>query len=258
MPYPEVMTTPQPTEDYQRALVDEALNRTPPGGFPEIEQREELAPGTLFDWVGTYGPRKPPAPFSALLFWIGTTQKTEAEFHSYFEVPASYWDDEDTSAIDAGVGFNIDLDDEQVYDECLLLSIHHNIPRPVADLIAESTLESDSSARAIVRECANRGIHTANAMFVYADPAQTVVNTTKLYNQLSYIGLFADERCRRPDEHLDRAGRSSPITALADAGELAVGFTHSLALDAPDELSAITSTRRGRNSRPRPADPTSR
>jgi len=43
---------------------------------------------------------------------------------------------------------------------------------------------------AIVRECAERGIHTANAMFVYADPTQTVADTTKLYNQLSYIGLF--------------------------------------------------------------------
>lgn len=190
--YTAVVTTEQPTEDYQRTLVDEALNRTPRGGFPEIEQREGLVPGTLFEWVDRYGPPKPPAPFSALHFWIGTTPLNKAEFSSYFEVPDAYWQDEDASAIDAGVGFCIDLDDEYAYDDDLLLIIHHSAPRPIAELIAESTLESDSSAAAILQACAERGIHTANAMFVYADPTQKVPSVTKLYNGLPYIGLFSD------------------------------------------------------------------
>jgi len=188
--YPVAMESPQLPDEYKRALVDEALNRTPRGGFPEIERREGLQPGILFDWVDKYGPPSPPAPFSALHFWIGTTEQTAAEFQSYFEVPDSYWADENMTAIEAGVGFSIDLDDEYAFDDDLLLVIHHDLARPVAELIAESALESEPSALAIVRECAERGIHTANAMFVYADPTQTVADTTKLYNQISYIGLF--------------------------------------------------------------------
>ena len=133
------MKSPEPTEEHKRALVDEALNRTPRGGFPEIERREGLRPGILFDWVDTYGPTRPPAPFSASHFWIGTTQQTAAEFHSYFEVPDSYWANEDISAIEAGVRFSIDLDDEYAYDDDLLLVIHHDLARPVAELIAECT-----------------------------------------------------------------------------------------------------------------------
>ncbi|NMM91358.1 hypothetical protein B2J88_44855 [Rhodococcus sp. SRB_17] len=181
---------PRHSEEYKRHLVDEAFNRTPPGGFPEIERREGLTSGTLFDWVDTYGPPKPPAPFSALHFWIGTTEQTEAEFFAYFDVPDAYWKDEDVSAIDAGVGFNIDLDEAYAYDDDLLLSIHDDVPMLVAELIAQSTLESDASAAAIVKACAARGIHTANAMFVYADPTQSIQDTTKLYNHLPYIGLF--------------------------------------------------------------------
>lgn len=145
----------------------------------------------MFDWVDRYGPPKLPAPFSALHFWIGNTHLDEAEFFAYFAVPDAYWEDEDSSAIDAGVGFSIDLGDEYVYDEDLLLIIHHDAPRPVSEIIAESTLESDSSAAAILQTCVERGIHTANAMFVYADPTQVVPSATKHYNGLPYIGLFA-------------------------------------------------------------------
>lgn len=54
-------------------------------------------------------------------------------------MPDSYWANEDISAIEAGVRFSIDLDDEYAYDDDLLLVIHHDLARPVAELIAECT-----------------------------------------------------------------------------------------------------------------------
>ncbi|MCK2021917.1 immunity 22 family protein [Microbacterium sp. kSW2-24] len=106
-------------------------------------------------------------------------------------MPDSYWQDEEASAVDAGIGFSVDLDEEHVYDEDLLLVIHHDVPRSVAELVAESTLEAEVSTAAIEKKCAELGIHDANAMFVYGDPTQVVTDTTKLYNGLAYIGLFA-------------------------------------------------------------------
>ena len=40
--------------------------------------------------------------------------------------------------------------------------------------------------------CETQGVHTANAMFVYADPTQSIPEPGKLYNGLPYIGLFDD------------------------------------------------------------------
>jgi hypothetical protein len=178
------------TEDQIRALVDEALHRTPRGGFPELEKREGLKPGTLFDWVDEYGPSAPPAPFSALHFWIGTTTLSEEAFAAYFDVPDAYWADEDLSAVEAGIGFNVDLDEQYAYDEDLLLVTRLETPLPVSHLVEKSALESDASALAIVKECARRGIHTANAMFVYGDPTQLIPDTQRTYNGLPYIGLY--------------------------------------------------------------------
>jgi hypothetical protein len=195
------MTRKPFTENDIRALVDEVLNRTPRGGFPEIERREGLKPGTLFDWVEQYGPPRPPLPFSALHFWIGNTPLPEHDFGTYFDYAENYWSHEveDIEAAQedmTGCGFCIDLNMRFLYDEDLLLVIWLAKPVPVAQLVAHSTLESDASAQAIVVACAQRGIHTANAMFVYADPAQVVADTEKRYNGLPYIGLFASKERR--------------------------------------------------------------
>lgn len=100
---------------FRQALVDEALHRTPKGGFPELEERHQLAPGTLFDWVKELGPAPPPTPFSALHFWLGNTPLDEATFYNYF----------------AGkkCGFCKDLHTRYRYDEDLLLIIY--LPEPV-------------------------------------------------------------------------------------------------------------------------------
>lgn len=45
---------------FRKALVDEALHRTPTGGFAELEKRHDLRPGTLFDWVGNWGQHRRP------------------------------------------------------------------------------------------------------------------------------------------------------------------------------------------------------
>jgi hypothetical protein len=65
-------------------------------------------------------------------------------------------------------------------------------PVPVATIVGQSTLDSDTSLALIVQACAAQGIHTANAMFVYADPSEPITDPDKLYNGLSYIGLFDD------------------------------------------------------------------
>ena len=182
---------------FRKALVDEALNRTPGGGFPELEKRHHLKPGTLFDWVDELGPTPPPAPFSALHFWIGNTPLGEPEFARYFEHADSYWDleveDIEGSSEDVtGCAFCQDLGRKFLFDEDLLLVIWLPEPIPVAAIVGQSTLDSDVSLALIVQACEAQGIHTANAMFVYADPTEQITDLEKLYNGLSYIGLFDD------------------------------------------------------------------
>jgi len=182
---------------FRKALVDEALNRTPGGGFPELEKRHRLKPGTLFDWVEELGPTPPPAPFSALHFWIGNTPLGEAEFGRYFDYADSYWeleveDIESSSEDVTGCGFCRDLSRKFLFDEDLLLMIWLPEPVSVAALVRHSTLDSDTSLALIVQTCEAQGIHTANAMFVYADPTEPIADPDKLYNGLSYIGLFDD------------------------------------------------------------------
>ncbi|WP_039050831.1 immunity 22 family protein [Comamonas thiooxydans] len=185
------------SQAFRKALVDEALNRTPGGGFPELEKRHHLKPGTLFDWVDELGPTPPPAPFSALHFWIGNTPLGEPEFARYFEHADNYWDleveDIEGSSEDVtGCGFCQDLGRKFLFDEDLLLAIWLPEPVPVAAIAGQSTLDSDVSLALIVQACEAQGIHTANAMFVYADPCETITDPDKLYNGLSYIGLFDD------------------------------------------------------------------
>ena len=182
---------------FRKALVDEALNRTPGGGFPELEKRHRLKPGTLSDWVEELGPTPPPAPFSALHFWIGNTPLGEPEFAHYFEHADSYWEleveDIESSKQDVtGCGFCQDLGRQFLFDEDLLLMIWLPEPVPVSALVSHSTLDSDTSLALIVQACETHGIHTANAMFVYADPTEPITDPDKLYNGLSYIGLFDD------------------------------------------------------------------
>lgn len=190
------------SEAFKRELVDEALNRTPPGGFPELEKRHGLKPGTLFDWVETLGPPPPPAPFSSLHLWIGTTPLSHADFGAYFDAADDYWSHEveDIEAADTdltGCGFCVDLGMRFLYDEDLLLVIRLETPVAVRELVEMSAIESEASVRAIVAACAERGIRTANAMFVYADPTQPVADAARPYNGLPYIGLFQSKSAKK-------------------------------------------------------------
>lgn len=182
---------------FRKALVDEALNRTPTGGFPELEKRHRLKPGTLFDWVTELGPTPPPEPFSALHFWIGNTPLSEHDFLQYFEHADRYWDLEVEGIENAtedvtGCSFCKDLGRKFLYDDDLLLVIWLPAPVPIAGLVRHSTLDSDASLALIVKACEAQGMQTANAMFAYADPTEFIAEPDKPYNGLSYIGLFDD------------------------------------------------------------------
>ena len=188
---------PEHSEAFQRALVDEALNRTPTGGFPELERRHGLKAGVLFDWVERFGQDAPPAPFAALHVWVGTTDLDEHEFSAYFDNDPSYWDLDEHELEAApqdvtGCGFSIDLGERHLYDEDLLQVIWRPHAVAVRDLLAEAAMHSDETAEAIARACEARGIHEANAAFVYADPSQEVRAPEKAYNGLSYLGLYRD------------------------------------------------------------------
>lgn len=65
-------------------------------------------------------------------------------------------------------------------------------PVPIAELARHSTLDSGTSLALIVKACEAQGMQTANAMFAYADPTEFIAEPDKLYNGLSYIGLFDD------------------------------------------------------------------
>lgn len=189
-------------EAYIRALVDEALNRTPTGGFPALEKREGLKSGTLFDWVATYGPPRPERPFESLHFWIGNATQGEEAFMRYFDHAGNYWDleVEDIEAAPGdvtGCGFCIDAGMKFLYDEDLLQVIWFPEPVPVRRIIDESTIESGAATERVALACAERGIVTANAGFVYADPACPIDDAGKTYNGLPYIGRFRSKERRR-------------------------------------------------------------
>ena len=190
------------SEDEIRRLVDEALHHTPRGGYPELEKREGLKPGTLFDWVDQYGPPRQPLPFESLHFWIGTADQGEDAFWRYFGHAENYWDLE-VEEIEAatgdvtGCGFCIDAGLKFLYDEDLMQLIWFDEPVPVRQIVDESTLESEASAEHIVRLCEERGIRTANAGFVYADPLLEIADPARLYNGLPYIGRFVSKEKRR-------------------------------------------------------------
>lgn len=186
------------SQEFRQGLVDEALNRTPSGGFPELEKRHGLKPGTLFDWVKALGPTPPPLPFSAQHFWIGSTRQTPEAFGKYFEHADSYWqleieDIEDASDDVTGCGFCQDTGRKFLYDEDLMLVLLEANDLPVQKLVQMSMLESKKSMAAIVTACAQRGITQANAMFVYSDPTEQIHEKDKLYNGLAYIGLFSNQ-----------------------------------------------------------------
>jgi hypothetical protein len=178
---------------YIAALVDEALHRTPRGGFPELEKREGLKPGTLFGWVDTYGPPQPPRPFSALHVWIGTTAQDTDAFGSYFDHAPDYWELDleviEESPVDrTGCGLCIDLGWKFLYDEDLLHVMWLPAPVPVSELLDETTLSDVGPA---VAACLERGIATANAAFTYADPVDQVpTDPERRFNGLPYVGLF--------------------------------------------------------------------
>jgi hypothetical protein len=180
------------SEGWIRLLVDEALNRTPKGGFPEIERREGLRPGTLFDWVDTYGML--PLPMSAVHVWAGVVSIDAGEFSRYFEHDPHYWDLE-VEQIEAagrdvtGCGFCVDLESSFLYDEDLLQVLWRDSPVAVARLLDESTLHSDA-VRAATSEAGKHGLVLANAVFVYGDPTQVVPHPGRLHNGLRYLGLF--------------------------------------------------------------------
>ena len=183
------------TPEFIRDLVDEALHRTPSGGFPELEKLHGLKSGTLFDWVEQFGPPAPPRPFSSLHFWLGTSPLDAEAFSAYFDHDPAYWSleiDEIESAVAdvTGCGLSIDLGKRFLYDEDLLQVMWRPTPVPVRELVDETVLTSEASAEQIVRECEARGIVTANAGFVYADPTEVVRDPAKTYNGLAYIGLF--------------------------------------------------------------------
>lgn len=186
------------TEAFRLELVDEAMNRTPAGGFPELEKRHGLPPGTLFDWVEELGPALPPRPFSGHHVWIGDTALDFDAFHRYFDNDPNYWeiDEEALERADhdlTGCGFCRDLGRKHLYDEDLLLVAVEPAAIPVAEMILKAALRSDASVAAIARECERRGITAANAMFVYSDPGEPIADRDKRYNGLFYLGLFPDE-----------------------------------------------------------------
>ncbi len=229
---------PQHDEAFIRALVDEALNRTPPGGFPELEKRHGLRAGTLFDWVSAYAPAEP-APFSASHFWIGTTVQNEAAFAAYFDHDPAYWslDDEqiEASATDVtGCGFTRDLGERYLYDPDLLQLIWRPDPVPARELIEESVPPSEAVAQRMLGACIARGVTTANAAFAYADPTQRIRNPLMLFNDLRYLGLFGPARRptppttprqkKPPDEHPPKAAPRGGVIP----GVKAEGFTGTL------------------------------
>lgn len=187
------------SEEFRRALVDEALHRTPTGGYPALEKREGLVPGTLFDWVKEYGPPRSERPFEALHFWIGMTALPEDAFWRYFDHADGYWDleveDIEEAAEDVtGCGFCVDAGMKFLYDDDLMQIIWFAQPVSVRAIVDESTIATDQAAEIVVRACLERGMDKANAAFVYADPSFKVADPSKLFNGLPYIGKFRSRK----------------------------------------------------------------
>ncbi|WP_219816970.1 immunity 22 family protein [Arthrobacter sp. GMC3] len=182
-------------EAFIRSLVDEALNRTRPEHWPELESSHGLVPGTLTDWVDRFGIEIVALPFSSLHIWIGESPLDVERFGEYFDHDPAYWDleveDIEIATTDiTGCRFSIDLNERFLYDEDLLHTVWIPTPVRVRDLIDELGLKSAIAIDELVAACAAREITTANAAFTYGDPTQVIDDKSKLYNGITYLGAF--------------------------------------------------------------------
>lgn len=183
------------SNEFKKTVATEAYSATPRGGYPEVAEKYNIQVELVFDWVKLFFPPTP-SPFSAQHVWIGTSEKSENDFHRYFNYADDYYAKVEggieCSPQDTGCAFCIDLNSNYLYDGDFLFYFYSAYLIPSEEIIKELPLSTKSCRENILIACLNLGIKTANAIFSYADPSTTIENKSKPYNGLIYLGLFQD------------------------------------------------------------------
>lgn len=118
--------------------------------------------------------------------WVGNNYNKD--YYNYFELDYS---DPDMDIYDPEYkicGFCKDID-EKWYDEDWLGSFQHSQLVDLNELLKELSVSEEILAE-IKRTCIKKGFKQANAMFWYYDGNIVVKDKEKLYNELTYIGMF--------------------------------------------------------------------
>ncbi|MGI4737445.1 MAG: immunity 22 family protein [Janthinobacterium lividum] len=124
----------------------------------------------------------PTNPMSKIHVWLGMSSKSEEEFSRYFEI--------NQADKEAGIGasqFDKDIHIKWYDDD--LIGVYYSTSDDLAAALDELPT-SPPSIQAISDKCAALDITHANALFYYEDADLRVVDSTKKYNELTYLGIF--------------------------------------------------------------------
>lgn len=129
---------------------------------------------------------------SKIHIWIGFTEKTQKQFDQYFDQRNAFMFDsqyreKDSSEIILSQ-FSKDLGNSHPFDEDFL-TVYYNPDSDDRNLALEELADIDSF-ELLIEACNTFGITQANAMFFYTDMELQISDSSKQYNDLTYIGVF--------------------------------------------------------------------
>ena len=114
--------------------------------------------------------------------WVGMSSKSKQEFSRYFDV----------NPVDKELGVGASQFDKDViikwYDDDLI-GVYYGESDDLEAAIDEIPT-SPASLDEIRSRCSELGIDKANAMFYYEDSELQLADTSRKYNEITYLGVF--------------------------------------------------------------------
>ncbi|WP_370079799.1 immunity 22 family protein [Lysinibacillus sp. RC46] len=125
---------------------------------------------------------------SKVHIWVGINHDESNVFEKYFELDYS---DPDIDIDDSEYNvcqFCKDIG-ERWYDEDLIGVFRTEELRNIKEFLGELSVSSEIGIE-IQDTSKEKGFESINSMFYYMDPELVISDETKLYNKLTYIGVF--------------------------------------------------------------------
>lgn len=120
---------------------------------------------------------------SKIHIWVGETQKSDEEFYKYFENNM-----EDIRKEISGSPFAKDIGIIWYDDD--FIGIYKSDSNNDLRIALDELPISPEKMQEVYDICINKNIKNANALFYYADGSITIIDKSKKYNDLTYIGCI--------------------------------------------------------------------